>query len=163
MLKSQLEVLGASKKYIYVILTFAYGVFIFHLSSLSSPPNPITAGQMMELYRALADVGVEFLAYPFYLAYRYPDKFAHVLLYMGFGFVLNPAVRSVLGKHPELVSVALGAVYGASDELHQSFVPYRSASMGDFLADFTGLLISQVLILAGTRVMRARVRGPEND
>ena len=143
------------RKYVYVAVTIAYAGFIFYLSSLSSPPNPFSPGLFMKLHRMLMDLGIEFLAYPFYFAYRYPDKFAHMLLYMGFGFALNPAVRNTLGKNPEIVSLALGTMYGASDEFHQSFVPYRSPSMGDLLADFIGLLLSQIVIIG---VMRFRAR-----
>jgi VanZ family protein len=143
------------KKYIYVTVAVAYAGLIFYLSSLPSPPNPFTPTLFMKLHRMLMDLGIEFLAYPFYFAYRYPDKFTHMLLYMGFGFTLNPAVRNTVGKNPEIVSLALGTIYGASDEFHQSFVPYRSPSVADLMADFVGLLLSQILIVA---IMRVRSR-----
>jgi len=134
------------KKYVYVAIACVYAGIIFYLSSLSSPPNPIKAEFLFQLYRLMKNAGVEFLAYPFYFAYRYPDKFVHMVLYMGFGFTLNPALRNTVGKHTELYSLAVGVSYGALDEFHQSFVPYRSASAADLLADFFGLLISQVII-----------------
>ena len=145
------------KKYIYVIVAITYAGFIFYLSSLTSPPNPINPAFFVRLHRMLMDLGIEFLAYPFYFAFRYPDKFAHMLLYMGFGFALNPAVRNTLGRNPEVVSLALGTIYGASDEFHQSFVPYRTPSVGDLFADFVGLLLSQILIFTVIRI-RARKR-----
>jgi VanZ family protein len=33
------------------------------------------------------------------------------------------------------------AFYGISDEIHQSFYPYRSASLFDLVKDFTGILV----------------------
>ncbi|MCX6695355.1 MAG: VanZ family protein [Candidatus Altiarchaeota archaeon] len=62
----------------------------------------------------------------------------HVIEYFGFGFILFPAVKSSFnGKH-YAVSLLLIAVYAASDEFHQSFVPGRAMSFMDWLADFVG-------------------------
>ncbi|HYJ80644.1 MAG TPA: VanZ family protein [Longimicrobiaceae bacterium] len=36
--------------------------------------------------------------------------------------------------------LALGIVYGASDEIHQAFVPGRSPGVGDWLADAAGVV-----------------------
>ncbi len=134
------------KKYVYVVVACAYAGAIFYLSSLSSPPNPMKAEFLFQLYRLMKSAGVEFLAYPFYFAYRYPDKFAHTVLYAGFGFTLNPALRSTVGKYPELYSLIVGAIYGALDEFHQSFVPHRSVSAMDLFADIVGLIVSQAII-----------------
>ncbi len=63
------------------------------------------------------------------------DKVAH-----GCGFfVLGLAVA--LGwadRAPMWLLFALLALYGATDEVHQSFVPGRDASIGDWLADLLG-------------------------
>jgi VanZ family protein len=51
--------------------------------------------------------------------------------------------------------VALGVAYGASDEVHQAFVPGRSADPADWAADALG-------VLAGTFAyarLRAWLRG----
>ncbi len=37
-------------------------------------------------------------------------------------------------------------VYGASDEIHQYFVPNRSSELQDWLADITGVLVMLVII-----------------
>ncbi len=131
----------------HVILAVIYAVAIFYLSSTPSPPNPITASNFMKIYQILKAHGLEFLAAPFYLAFKHPDKFAHLLLYFGFGTVLNPAVRSVFGKNPYLCTIVLGCLYAASDEIHQMFVPNRSPSFSDFFADAMGLLLSQVAMV----------------
>jgi len=95
----------------------------------------------------MKNIGIEFLMHPLYFVYRYPDKFMHMMLYMGFGFTLNPAVRLTLGRYQKLTSLAIGTAYGALDEFHQSFVPHRTMSASDLFADFVGLLVSQVIIL----------------
>jgi VanZ family protein len=92
----------------------AYMAVIFYLSSLPEVPLP-------------GDVG---------------DKQMHSL---GYAFLGLLAVRAVAGGLPARVTprVALLAMlitvgYGATDELHQSFVPGRSAEIYDLFADAVG-------------------------
>lgn len=44
-----------------------------------------------------------------------------------------------------LASVSFSLVYAASDEVHQSFVPGRAASVMDWIADAAGILISSYI------------------
>ena len=145
-----MEKLKLNKFHIFVSLTCVYAVFLFSLSSLSSPPGPLELGLLYGIVHFLEDLGLKFLIYPFYFAYRYPDKFAHAILYMGFGLLLNPTLSSskieVLSKYAAPFSIAIGTLYGVTDELHQFFVPYRSASSMDLCADFMGLLFAQLVI-----------------
>lgn len=144
-----------SKFHIFVGLTCVYALFLFSLSSLSSPPSTSEWGFLHafvdELMYSLEDQGLNFLVYPLYFAYLYPDKFGHVILYMGFGLLLNPTLSSsgneVLSKYAVPFSIAIGTLYGVTDEFHQSFVPYRSASSMDLFADFMGLLCAQLLFI----------------
>jgi VanZ family protein len=78
------------------------------------------------------------------------DKFLHFLIYGVFGLItLGFALerRFGLGQYalPNskaiLIAILIPAIYGIIDEYHQSFVPHRKASTGDFLADFLGALI----------------------
>jgi len=140
-----------SKFRIFVALTCVYAVFIFYLSSLSAPPGPPELGFLYGLEDYFEDLGLKLLLYPFFLAYRYPDKVAHVLLYMGFGLLLTTALSSsrneLLSKYAAPFSLLIGTLYGVTNEFHQVFVPYRSASSMDLFADFIGLLLAQLLML----------------
>jgi VanZ family protein len=51
-----------------------------------------------------------------------------------------------------LVITAMVAAYGAFDEIHQSFVPARDASLSDLAADTIGGLVSAIIfsVYAGT-------------
>jgi VanZ family protein len=55
------------------------------------------------------------------------------------------------------------ALYGISDEIHQSFYAYRSASWFDLVKDFTGILVSFYFIngamFKGKFIRLARVLG----
>ncbi|MCW3134948.1 MAG: VanZ family protein [Methanophagales archaeon] len=145
-------------------MTLGYACFLFYLSSLSIPPEPPDIHLFFGIVSVLEDLGMKFLVIPFYIAYRNPDKVAHFFLYMIFGFFLHPTIstsgNSVLSKYAAPLSIFIGSIYGLSDEFHQSFVPYRSASMLDFLADFFGLLFSQILIFSYFGIKRIkRLRG----
>ena len=135
------------KKYVYIAVSVAYASFIFYLSSQSSPPNPMKVGLLIQFYLILKNLGLNFLAYPFYFAVKYPDKFYHTLLYIAFGFTLYPTVKSTINRNPVLMSIVIGTLYGISDEIHQIFVPFRTASLLDLMADILGLTISQAIIL----------------
>lgn len=136
--------------HLFVVLTCAYAAFLFYLSSLSALPGPSEFGFLYGLVDYLKDVGLEVLVYPFYVAYLYPDKVAHVGLYLVLGLLLHVVFRyssiRALSTRPALFAVLAGLLYGVTDELHQYFVPYRSASALDLAADLTGLVIAQLLI-----------------
>ncbi|WP_066309842.1 VanZ family protein [Bacillus sp. FJAT-29814] len=63
------------------------------------------------------------------------------------------------------------AFYGISDEIHQSFYPYRSASVFDLVKDFTGILVCYYFIsgalfrgrFSGLVRMLGRVRSISTD
>jgi VanZ family protein len=70
------------------------------------------------------------------------DKLLHFLAYAVLGMLFLRALkRSALGRRDSLVfalAVLFTGLYGATDELHQYFVPTRSADWWDLLADFLG-------------------------
>lgn len=53
---------------------------------------------------------------------------------------------SLFQRRPQLFSVIFGVAYALSDEVHQKFVPGRSADVFDFLADCIGVILVQVLL-----------------
>jgi VanZ family protein len=85
------------------------------------------------------------------------DKTAHLGEYAVLGFLLARALRRTrpaLGAGAVVAGAALlGALYGASDEFHQAFVPQRTASLGDLAADFAGALLGAAAfaVLPGRR------------
>ena len=91
----------------------AYMTFIFALSSISNTP-----------------------ALP-----RGSDKLLHSLLYSGLGALFARALsggwKHVALRHV-VVTICFGAMYGASDELHQYFNPPRNVEVADVVADTIG-------------------------
>lgn len=103
----------------YLLPIFLYCLLIFIQSSLPSPRGGPNIGPV--------------------------DKLIHILMYMILGALI---LRAFLGlgktsnRHRVLLwSIALSALYGLSDEIHQSFVNARSADPLDLLADLTGSFI----------------------
>jgi VanZ family protein len=76
------------------------------------------------------------------------DKLAHCIEYAIFGFLLARAFRnsqeSNLKKFFRIFAMICVIVYGITDEWHQSFVPYRTASVIDLLYDGIGGMVGQM-------------------
>ncbi len=86
------------------------------------------------------------------------DKVAHTLGYVTLAVLL---LRAVAGGLPARVTARLAVVtvlatvaYGASDEVHQLFVPGRTAEAGDLLADATGAVLGTALCWAWGKIWR---------
>lgn len=92
----------------------AYMAFIFALSSMAQPPA-VAQGS---------------------------DKNLHALLYAGFAVVLARALAGGWRRPVTLAVVAativMATAYGVTDEIHQYFVPPRTADVRDVMADALG-------------------------
>ena len=90
----------------------AFAALVFYLSSL---PNPLPE-----------------------LSSRLSDKLLHAVEYAVLGALLAWPLARVAPRRSFLLAVVLASAYGASDELHQWFVPWRVADPRDWVADSTG-------------------------
>jgi len=61
----------------------------------------------------------------------------HICEYSILGFLLLKAT----GEEKLFLSFALGSFYGITDEIHQSFVPNRTSSPIDAIADSVGVIM----------------------
>jgi VanZ family protein len=85
--------------------------------------------------------------------FPFSDKLAHLITYSLLGALiafrsgLTDALRGrTLVRHAPWtkggwIALTVGVCYAAFDEIHQSFVPNRNMSLGDFLADVIGLAL----------------------
>jgi VanZ family protein len=89
----------------------------------------------------------------------FSDLLFHAAAYFLFGLTL------VLAAYPWNASLdyplrayiilgLIGALYGLSDEIHQSFVPNRTCAISDFLADSFGVIIA---LFVTTRWIKRRI------
>ncbi|MDY0386644.1 MAG: VanZ family protein [Methanolobus sp.] len=151
---SQIKKLGfiQNKKNIFIMLTILYAGFIFYLSSQSDINIPSSIFKIPILYE-LADIAtylnMDFLIDIAKYAYGNIDKVAHIVLYFGLGLLLHLTFKNsdniILRRYAAIFAVLLGVIYGITDEYHQSFVPGRTASLHDLLANGIGVTIAQIL------------------
>ena len=92
------------------------------------------------------------------------DKVAHVILYAVLGLALGYA----WSREPRLIAhtvlIALGALYGVSDEWHQMYVPGRIADVRDWVADVVGLGVgygAAVAVLGRVKNSDLNTKGPD--
>ena len=110
---------------------------IFYLSQQSDPPAGTTTGGEAVL--------------------------AHLILYTGLALLLAWALAGGLANHAGApawalagVAFALTVLYGAVDEVHQAFVPGRSASEADLALDAAGAALGVGLALLAPRLLKGR-------
>ena len=73
------------------------------------------------------------------------DKLAHGALYLILGLSLAWGKGRTGSNVGWVLLLLMGVGYGALDEWHQSFVPGRDASVGDWMADSVGVMLALVL------------------
>ena len=90
---------------------------------------------------------------------RYTGEIAHGIEYLVLSALLMRALvawrptGAAPGSGPRLarlgaVTIAISALYGVSDEWHQTFVPGRAAEAQDVLIDFAGALVGSAVYAA---------------
>ena len=112
----------------YWLPLYAYGAFIFYMSSLSHPLPRISI--------------------------PYFDKFLHMVEYAIFGILAARAFKNssqeALYKNFKILAILTAVAYGASDELHQAFVSCRDCSAFDLMADVIGGLVGVMFYNLGS-------------
>jgi VanZ family protein len=82
------------------------------------------------------------------------DKVFHFFEYFLFAALLWRALRQHFQKRMFgriLTVLLMGAIYAASDEIHQIFVPGRTSSVFDWIADVAGILGMLTLMLIAVK------------
>jgi VanZ family protein len=106
---------------------------IFGLSSLSTVPEP---------------------------GLPYSDKHAHFFMFGGLCALLVRAMAAGrwagVTRATALSAFALTTIYGMSDEIHQRFVPGRTSSVDDLVADACGAAVAAGLLFAWAIIRRRR-------
>ncbi len=88
------------------------------------------------------------------------DKLAHGGLYLILGLSLAWGKTRIGSGVPAVLLLLIGVGYGALDEWHQSFVPGRDASVGDWVADSAGVMIGLLLFSGFSSRFRLDKRSP---
>jgi VanZ family protein len=116
----------------------AYMTLIFYLSSLPHPDEDL----------------------PKFLFETLGDKMLHVIEYALLSVLCYRAFRRAAGSyaaaHALVLAIAAASLYGVTDEVHQAFVPFRTSTWMDWVADTAGGLIGAV---GYQRLIERRVKG----
>lgn len=112
----------------------------------------------MEKIRDLSALTI-YCAFIFYLSaqshvpldklFSHQDKVMHLFIYAIMGLLAWRWFAHFVRNSPLLAVYCIGfcGLYGLSDEVHQFFVPGRTADSYDLIADITGATISVSMIL----------------
>jgi VanZ family protein len=89
----------------------------------------------------------------------YFDKVLHFTAYAVLGALFLRAFNITRIKHHLkliiILSIILSSLYGISDEIHQSFVPFRTADAMDALADILGSIAGVYLFQKTLSISRS--------
>ena len=109
-----------NNKWLNWTLAIGWMIFIFYLSSVSRFPV-----QFQDPFST-------------YISYG-----AHVFLYMSLTFLFLRAahVSGMPLKKVLIIGFLIAIIYGATDEVHQYFVPYRQMDIKDWLVDGASALV----------------------
>ncbi|PPA69588.1 VanZ family protein [Jeotgalibacillus proteolyticus] len=109
------------------LLPFLYMILIWALSSL---PHDV----VFKLQNDLAD--------------QFIKESMHVVEFaiLHFLFVIALLAHGKLTTTTHLIAAVFAAFYGLLDEIHQAFVPTRSATLIDAIKDLAGVLVVYILI-----------------
>jgi len=86
------------------------------------------------------------------------DKLLHLMEYAALGALLALPLGA-LGLRPLrafALAVGLASAYGASDEIHQIWVPHRDADVTDWAADTAGAALGAAAALRRARARKGR-------
>jgi len=123
-----------SRKTIWLII-FSWATIIFILSSIPNPPQPLTGDELFLFILTTTE---------------------HVIEYGILGFLLFYGFRG-LGKDSRkaiFLAIIFAAAYGATDEIHQFFVPTRESSILDLAADTFGGALGALAASAKSGLIR---------
>ena len=94
-------------------------------------------------------------------------KGAHLSIYTLVGILMMSFISTynIKLKYRFLISILVGLVYASSDEIHQSFIPERNASIIDVGIDASGVLLGIILVLiiisAYKKLTKNKIMGQE--
>ncbi|NPE30001.1 VanZ family protein [Methanococcoides sp. SA1] len=136
---------------ILVAFSLLYAGFIFYLSAQSSIELPSSSS--IPFYDQILDIvinsNIPYLIDIAHYSIDNFDKVAHMILYFGLGILLHVTFRHsdnlTLRKYAPVFAIFIGIAYGITDEIHQMYVPGRTSSFDDLVADGIGITLAQIV------------------
>ena len=151
------------------VLGFAFAIltmiFIFIMSSQPAPESSETSADLIDYLAQIFNPDYSDLS-PFekevYVAdlQFYVRKAAHFSLYAFMAFSLSSALITFENfkiKTRFLISFFTAAIYSATDEFHQLFVPGRSGEIRDILIDSAGAVLGCLMLYLAYRIYKKHI------
>lgn len=91
--------------------------------------------------------------------FLYADKVVHFVFFSFLSFCVAFACNVRGNRFREIILPSvLVIIYSIFDEIHQSFIPSRDASIGDLLVDFLGAIIGAMLFFVLMRFVIKKIK-----
>jgi VanZ family protein len=81
-------------------------------------------------------------------------SFGYAPLYVLVFWAIHEGLDPIAGRGTYWLPLVVSVLYGASDEIHQAFVPTRTCSLRDWLADALGSLAAAGVLVLISRIKR---------
>ena len=133
---------------------------------MSAAPGDISGAQSGRLVRLIASAygfasgGASLAPDALHTLETLVRKAAHMGEYAVLSLLYARALTQNGAKRPALASLILCALYAATDEIHQAFVPDRGPAVTDVAIDTLGASLGLLFRLAVSRYRRAGSRTP---
>ena len=144
-------------KIIGLILIFIWMVFVFAFSGQGGTESTGTSRKVTEfVVQVISDKSVEENGELIGNLDKIVRKLAHYTIYtIGGMLIYNYANTTEKSKKQKILySIAFGAGYAMTDELHQFFVPGRSARIFDVGIDTLGVITGVLLYLVMLKIIQ---------
>ncbi len=98
------------------------------------------------------------------LGFGWQDKFYHFLEYALVSFLLfmafNSSAKEFWRRNAHWLTILVGVLYAATDEVHQHFVMNRQGDFWDWVADGAGVVAVQMVIFLIRQISKKRKLTP---
>lgn len=140
------------KRWVLLGVSLGWMALIFWFSAQPGSASGALSNQVADTLAGGGASGVFTPAWFSQNVYANVRKWAHIYVYAALGASVMLTVRAWLPartlRGQGLLSLGVCAVYAATDELHQYFVPGRATLLGDIWVDSLGAAVGIGLILA---------------
>lgn len=145
-----------------LVLIIAHMALIFSLSgqngSASGELSKAVVEEQQKVTQKLSENGIDYgITYIDDFILKNVRSMAHCFLYSVLAILIFAELRlnGVSGLKAVIPVILICALYGVTDEFHQSFVPDREASFGDVAADALGASAGVVIGLFAEKIYKA--------
>lgn len=116
-------------RFVLRIMPLVYGILIWWQSGHLNPSSLYNLSNVISLW-VIKAIGSA-------LELGHLIEFGLLYLFLILAFLSFERLR----RRHEVIALMIAVIYGMVDEIHQSFVPFRSLSMVDFIKDCIGVFI----------------------